>query len=180
MKKKYLEGGRICSAHGVRGAFKAESYCDSAEVLSKMKRIFLPDRAGVMREYAVTAGGVHGRSALLEIEGISSREEAQALNGRTLYLAREDIPLAPGQVLIADLIGMPVIDEESGRRYGICRAIEDGVSYPLITVETPDGDVILPDIPEFIRRKNPDEGIFVRVIPGFFKDEPEGTESAGR
>ncbi|MBR5721361.1 MAG: 16S rRNA processing protein RimM, partial [Clostridia bacterium] len=38
--REYIEAGRIINTHGVRGAVKAESWCDSPAVLKKMKRLF--------------------------------------------------------------------------------------------------------------------------------------------
>ena len=35
MKKEYLECGKVCSAHGVRGVLKIEVWCDSPKVLAK-------------------------------------------------------------------------------------------------------------------------------------------------
>ena len=40
MKNEYLEGGRICTAHGVAGALKLEHYCNEPRILAKQKRIF--------------------------------------------------------------------------------------------------------------------------------------------
>ena len=34
MKQTYLEGGKICTAHGVKGLVKVEHLCDSARVLA--------------------------------------------------------------------------------------------------------------------------------------------------
>ena len=40
MKNTYLEGGKICTAHGVKGLVKVEHLCDSAGVLAGSKRVF--------------------------------------------------------------------------------------------------------------------------------------------
>ena len=171
MKQKYLEGGKICSAHGIRGVMKVASYCDSPEILAAQKRVFLPAKDGRMNERAVTFGAVFGKFALLGVEGITEREQAQAMRDRVLYLAREDIPLREGDVFLADLLGLPVIDANTGRVYGKCAAVDDGVLYRLLTVSTESGEVLLPDIPEFIRQKDPDRGIFVTPIAGFFRED---------
>ena len=139
-------------------------------MLAGRERVYLPARDGRMEERRVTFGAVFGKFALLGLEGIETREQAQGLGGRTIYLAREDIPVGEGEVLIADLIGAPVTDARTGRVYGRCASITDGALYPLIAVETGKGEVILPDIPEFIQEKDPDRGIFVTPIPGFFEE----------
>ena len=40
MKKEYLECGKICSAHGVRGVLKVEPWCDSPAVMVKLKSVY--------------------------------------------------------------------------------------------------------------------------------------------
>lgn len=170
MKKEYLEGGRVCTAHGVRGAVKVEAWCDSPKVLASQKRVFFVDGSGAYREVAVLSASVSNRFVLMQLDGIDTREAAQAEKGRVLYLNRNDIPVAKGAVLIADMIGLPVIDVDSGRVYGTLSEVNDGVQGKLYTVATDSGDVILPGIPEFIKEIDTERGVFVRTIPGFFTE----------
>ena len=46
MKKEYLECGKVCSAHGVRGAIKVEHWCDAPRVLASQKRVFFAEKDG--------------------------------------------------------------------------------------------------------------------------------------
>ena len=171
MKKEYLECGKVCSAHGVRGAMKIEHWCDSPSVLASQKRVFLAEKDGTYKEACVKAASVSGRFVLMSIEGIDSREAAQAEKNRILYLHRSDIPLKSGAVLIADMIGLPVIDIDTGRVYGELVEVNDGVQAKLYTVRCEEGDVILPAIPEFIKEIDAEKGVFVRPIPGFFSEK---------
>ena len=138
MKKTYLECGRISNAHGVRGVVKIEHWCDTPYVLSRAARVFLADGSGY-KERKVISASVSGNTVLMSIEGIESREAAVASKGTVLYLAREDIPVKRGDMLIADMIGLPVIDARDGRRYGELCDVSDGVRSKLYTVKTPEG-----------------------------------------
>ncbi len=173
MKNTYLEGGRICTAHGVRGILKVEHYCDSARVLASMKRVFLRGRDGSYSERAVISASVAGQLVLMGIEGVDSREAAIALRGATLYLAREDIPVAEGELLLADMIGLPVVHAESGERLGTLSDISDVAGRRIYTVKTERGDVLLPDVPEFIKEIDGEGGMRVLPIPGFFDEDYE-------
>ena len=102
MKKEYLEGGRICTAHGVRGLLKVEHMCDEARVLAEVGRVFFYER-GAYVERRVKSASVAGGFVLMGIEGIESREEAIAFRGRLLYLHRSDVPLFEGAMFIADM-----------------------------------------------------------------------------
>lgn len=170
MKKEYLECGKICSAHGVRGAVNVEHWCDSAKVLASMKRVFFAERDGSYREVKVKSASCGSRYVIMTFDGLTSRESAQAEKNRILYLHRDDIPLRRGEVLIADMIGLSVIDIDTGRVYGELTEVNDGVQGKLYTVKTENGDVILPGVGDFIKEIDTERGMFVRVIPGFFTE----------
>ncbi|MCQ2413851.1 MAG: ribosome maturation factor RimM [Clostridia bacterium] len=170
---QYLECGKVCAPHGVRGLFKTEVWCDSPKVLAKASRVFLAKGEGRYEEHAVTSATVAGNTVLLGIAGISSREEAQAIGGKTLYLDRSDIPVPRGGYFLADLPGLPVTDKNTGKLYGTVREVSDGVATRLLTVKTPSGDVILPLVPAFVAEVDTDRGVFVTPIPGFFDGDAE-------
>lgn len=172
MKKEYLEGGRICTAHGVAGGLKIEHFCDSARVLTKQKRIFLKNRDGSFIERAVKSASVSGQFVLMSIEGLDSREDAIALRGREIFLHRDDIPRTGGAMFIADMIGLPVIHAESGAALGEVSDISDIAGRRIYTVRYEGADVLLPDVPEFIKEIS-EEGIKVLPIPGFFDKADE-------
>ena len=110
------------------------------------------------------------RFVLMTLDGIDSREAAQAEKNRILYLHRDDIPLADGAVLISDMIGLPVVDIDTGRVYGTLVDVDDGVSSKIYTVRCDTGDVLIPAVPEFIKEIDAERGVFVRLIPGFFPE----------
>ena len=171
MKKEYLECGKVCSAHGVRGALKIEHWCDSPRVLANQKRVFFEEADGSYKEPAVISASVSGNFVLMSLDKISTREDAQAEKNRVIYLHRSDIPVKRGAVLIADMIGLPVINIDTGRVYGTLFEVNDGVQYKLYTVKTESGDVLLPGINEFVKEIDTERGVFIRPIPGFFNDD---------
>ena len=171
MKKCYLEGAKICTAHGVNGLVKVEHLCDSAKVLTGSKRVFIKNKDGSYTERAVISASVMGAFVLMNIEGINSREEAIAHRGVMLYLHRDDIPLAKGAMFIADMIGLPVIHSESGEPLGEISDVSDIAGRRIYTVKYNGRDVLIPDVPEFIKEINEDSGMKVLPIPGLFDDE---------
>lgn len=168
MKKEYLEGGKICTSHGVRGALKIEHLCDSAGVLARQKRVFLRLKDGSYEERRVVSASVSGRFVLMSIEGIDSREAAIAERGRILYLHRSDIPVRSGAMLLADMIGLPVVHAVTGERLGTLKDISDVAGRSIYTVATESGEVLVPAVDEFIKEINEREGVKMLPIPGFF------------
>ena len=165
----YFECGRVCNAHGIRGVLKVEHWCDSAKVLAGQTRVFTAI-GGEFREHKVLTASVSGQTVLMSIEGVSSREDAIAMKGCVLYLHRSDIPVLPGAMLIADMIGLPVIDSRSGKLLGHIKDVTDAPRSKIYTIKCESGDVLLPDVPEFIERIDADGGMLVTPIPGFFDD----------
>ena len=168
--KEYLECGKIVAAHGVRGLVKVESWCDSPKILAAQKRVFLAEKDG-FKEVSVVSAAVSGQVVLMGLDGYLNRETVQGMKNTVLYLSREDIPLKKGAVLLADIIGLPVKDLETGSVLGKVKDITDAPRSRIYVVETPNGkEVLLPDVKEFIKEINTEEGVFVTLIPGFFDE----------
>ena len=173
MKQTYLEGGKICTAHGVKGLVKVEHLCDSAGILCRQKKVYIKERDGSYTERAVISASVMGGFVLMNIEGISSREEAIAYRGKMIYLDRNDVPLASGAMFIADMIGLPVFHSESGVPLGNISDVSDVAGRRIYTVRYQGRDVMIPDVPEFIKEISEAGGMKVLPIPGLFDDADE-------
>ena len=171
MKKEYLECGRVVNAHGVRGVLKVESWCDSPKVLASRKRVFLAEKDGGYKEIKILSSSVSGALVLLTLEGIETREDAVAMKNTILYLHREDIPLKKGEMLIADMIGLSVIDASSGRVYGEIINVTDAPRGKLYYIKTPSGEVIYPSGEQFIKEIVPEVGMYITPIAGFFDED---------
>ena len=173
MKKEYLECGRIVCQHGVKGAVKVESWCDKPSVLAALPVLYLSDKSGGFSALTPENGSVYKGTVLFSFKEITTADQAIALRGRVVYAKRADLPLSPGQVLRQDLYGLPVIDAKDGAVYGTLSEIRESPAADLLVVSTPNGEVLLPDVPAFVGRKDPESGIFVTPIPGFFDGAAE-------
>ena len=173
MKKTYLEGGKILTSHGVKGQVKVEHLCDSPKVLTSAKKIYFMERDGSFTERAVKGASVAAQYILMTIEGIDSREEAISYRGKLIYLHRDDIPVKKGAMLIADMIGLPVYHKESGESLGEISDISDVAGRRIYTVKYQGREVLIPDVPEFIKEINEERGMAVLPIPGLFDTADE-------
>ena len=159
--------------HGVRGVLKIEVWCDRPKVLAKQKRIFLAGKDGGYEEKKVVSASAAGPLVLMSIEGIEDRDIAVAMKNTVIYLHRDDVPVAKGQMLLADMIGLPVIDANTGVEYGTIKEVGDVPRGLLYTIETPTGDVYYPSGKEFIKEIDEERGMAVLPIPGFFDEADE-------
>lgn len=166
-KEKYLECGKIINTHGIRGGVKAESFCDTPKKLASLTRLYFRD-GNVFREHKIKKASVFRQFVLFEIEGIDNVDSASAEKGRIIYADRDDLAIDDGSYFIADIIGLRVIDINSGRVYGTLAEVSNLGASDIYTVNTDDGEKMIPAVPEFIKKIDLEKGIFVSVIEGMF------------
>ena len=174
MKQPYLECGQIINTHGVRGTVKVDPWGDSPSVIAGMSRVFFKE--GVeWRCLRVNRASVFKQFVLMDLEGVGDLDAAMALRGRTLYAAREDFHLEPGQYFWADMVGVPAYDDrfEGDRLLGTVKEIMPGVASGVYVITTEDGEVMVPDVPAFIKEVVPGEYVRIEPIDGMV---PEGED----
>lgn len=163
-KAPYLECGKIINTHGFRGDVKLESWCDSPEILASLPRVYLRSGNG-FAEKKVLHASVFKQFVIAGLEGIGSDVEADKLRGTVLFAAREDLPTSEGSYFVADLIGLPVLDADSGEKIGELVDVDTSGFRDLYRVRTGTGDYLVPAVPEFIISID-DEAVRIRPIPG--------------
>jgi 16S rRNA processing protein RimM len=165
--KQFLECGKIVNTHGIKGAVKLESWCDYPETLADLEYIYFKINGNYV-EKRILSASVFKRHVIAYIEGVNDIDAAAALKETVVYADREDIPLEEGDYFISDLIGLPVIDVDSGVEYGHISEVFNTGASDIYTVKTNDGERMIPAVPEFIIEIDIDRGIFVRPIEGMF------------
>ncbi len=166
-KKPFLEIAKIINTHGVRGAVKLEPWCDSPETLKKIKTLYLENgKAFAASNVKILNGGF----AVVSLEGVMTVEDAMKLKNKILLARREDIPIPKGAFFIEDLIGMPVVDQNTGRTYGTLQEVSQPALQEIYVVKTETGTVMLPNVPAFVHHID-ENAIYVTPIGGFFDDD---------
>ncbi len=164
---KYLETGRIINVHGLDGTVKVECWADDVSVVTGLKTVYFDENGADAR--TVERSTYQKQFALLKLSGVSDRDQAAALRGKIIYADRDDIPVGEGDHFIADLIGLEVIDADTGESYGKVKDIYSRGAQDIYEISGPDGrEYLMPAVKQFIDRIDPENGIFVRPIPGLF------------
>jgi 16S rRNA processing protein RimM len=98
--------GRVGRPHGTDGGFSVSEPTERGELFDPGREILLGDR----RATVVWRKGT-GQAPLLKVEGVDDRAGARALAGTEILAPRHALgPLAPGEHLVGDLVGMEVVD----------------------------------------------------------------------
>ena len=166
-KKEFLEVAKVINTHGVSGEVKLECRCDSAEILKKLPSLFIDGR-----EYkTVGARVIPGGFVLARLEGVNDLDAALKLKGKVATSRRENIPKKEGAHFIADMIGLPVIDANTGKNYGTLSDVQTPAKTEIFYIDTQSGQtVMLPHVSDFVKEIDEERGIFITPIPGFFED----------
>ena len=90
-----------------------------------------------------------------------------------MYLNRKDVKLEKGRYFICDLIGLTVVDDDTGETYGTCCDVSSTGVNDVYHLQTADGkEVLMPAIPDVIRKVDIDGGeIRIFAMAGLFDDE---------
>ena len=164
--------GKVVKAHGIRGAVRVLPYDDDSENLPLLRTAVLrfPDRS--TREYPVASSSRAGRTYLMQLAGIDTRDDAEKLVGAEVLLDRSAFaPLPDGKHYLVDLLGLAVATED-GAVLGRLRDVMKTGANDVLVVGTDAGkEVLLPDIPGVVLAIDADAGrITVRVPKGLLDD----------
>ena len=170
MKKQFLESGKIVGTHGIKGEVRIDPWCDSPEFLCAFKKLYLDDKGETFIE---VKSRPHKHITLAKSKGIDTIEQAERLRGKIVYIDRADINLGEGVNFVQDLIGLEVIDSDSGERYGkITDVLRTGANDVYEITDNDGRKYLAPVIDEVILSKNIDEGfVLIRPMKGIFSDE---------
>ncbi|MDF9390964.1 MULTISPECIES: ribosome maturation factor RimM [Methylococcus] len=159
--------GRVAGAFGVRGWVKAVSFTDPPVNLVGYRPWTLR-RGDVERTADVLEGREHGNTVIVRLQGVDTREQAEALKGFEVTVRRSQLPPpAPGEYYRIDLIGLKVVNLEGVALGEIVDVMETGANDVLVV--RGDRERLLPFVQgEFVKSVNLEESrMVVDWDPGF-------------
>lgn len=169
MPKRYLETGKIVAVQGLKGEVRVEPWCDSGEFLCEFDTLYF-DKGETPLE--ITRSRVQKNIVIMKIKGIDTPEQAQNVRNKILYMDREDVELEDGAYFVQDLIGLEVIDNDSGEQYGkLCEVSFTGAN-DVYHIKDKDGTVrLIPAIPDVVIDTDITNGIMkIHVLEGLFDE----------
>jgi 16S rRNA processing protein RimM len=131
---------RIGAAHGVRGAVKLWPFTEDPLAVMDYGPLTTKDGA---RQFEVANARPARDHLVATFKGVTTREDAERLNGIELYIAREKLPATDeDEYYHADLIGLAAVsatDEPIGR----VLAIHNFGAGDIIEIAPPSGPTLL-------------------------------------
>lgn len=132
--------GRVLAPYGVKGWVRIEPFSEAPDALLGYARWSLrPKGSPVWREVTPEGARMHSGAVLAQFGGVASRDEAMALRGAEVGVARADLPpLAPDEMYWSDLAGLAVVNRE-GVRLGTVAGVTEYGAHPLLRVVAAEG-----------------------------------------
>ena len=167
--KEYLECATVIRIHGLNGGLIMNHMCDSYEIFSKIKTLYLKSAAGY-QPFKVKKISPYKSGALVLLDTVSDADSASRLRSKVFYANRKDIPIDEGSFFIADIIGLDVIDIDTGEKYGILKDVTNSGAQDIYVIEGEGSKLsYVPAIKEFVKEISLERGIFIKPIEGMIE-----------
>ncbi len=135
-----LSIGVIAGPQGVEGAVRMGVWTQFPERIPGLKQVYLGDEPTPRR---LRSARLHRGQAILMLEGVESRDAADALRGAVVRIGPEQAaPLAEDEYYHFQLIGLEVLDE-AGNRVGTLSEILETGANDVYVVRAEDGSEAL-------------------------------------
>jgi len=125
MMDKKLAVALIVKPQGIKGEIKLKPLGNGPSELLDIKNVFLSESD----ENAVEVKKVwaYKDNAFMALEGITTRNEAETLRGKTVFIGIEDVKdLEEGVYYLSDLIGCMLKDENGNKLGSIKEILQNG------------------------------------------------------
>ncbi|MBU1379085.1 MAG: ribosome maturation factor RimM [Alphaproteobacteria bacterium] len=168
MSSDLIQVGRVAGAFGVRGEVRITSFTADPVALVDYKDLKREDGSPGL---TLTSGRAAKGSIIVRAKEVETRDQAEALRGLKLYIARDSLP-APeeDEFYVTDLVGLKVETAE-GEALGVVKTVQDFGAGDLLEIIPPEGGATwyLP----FTRAAVPEVRLAAGVVVAVKPDEVE-------
>jgi 16S rRNA processing protein RimM len=146
--------GVVTRPHGIRGEVRVHRFNPESTLLCELGRATLRGKDGAERDVKILRAKRAGDADVLAIEGVASKEAAEALRGSEIGVAKHALPRLPeGELYHSDLVGLRATVE--GRDIGEVIGVETYPSSVAMRVRTDRGTIEVPVLEPYVVRLDP-------------------------
>jgi 16S rRNA processing protein RimM len=165
---RFLLLGEILRPHGIRGELRMRVLTDYPERIPELDQVYLADSidSSAPESYHVTNMRMHQGYALLTLDGIADRSQADTLRELKVMVAIEDaIPLEEGEFYLYQLFGLRV-ETIDGLNLGIIKDVLETGANDVYVLDSPQhGEILIPVTEETIVSTDITAGCVVVRLP---------------
>ena len=159
--------GRIVNAVALRGEVKVYNYSGYKERYEDLDRIIVEEK-----EYEIEKVRYQQHMVILKLAGVDDRNAAEAMKNKDVFITEDDLLDLPEDTFyIRDLMGMTVINDETGEEIGKIKDVLQPSSQDIYVIKRKEGsDVLIPAVAEFVKEVSLEKGMIrVHVIEGMIE-----------
>lgn len=181
MTPRQVRIGKIVGFHGVRGEVKVRPASDDAAWAESLKRVFVKNPKGNDPGKLMHIAGIrpHGPNFLMLFDGFGNRTLVESMLGAELFADLSELPPPEeGEYWADDLIGLTVVDKETGRKRGVVKDLlsSGGSDFLEIQLEESPETVVIPFIDRFFPEVSLEaKTVSVDLLTDFLNAEPVTT-----
>jgi 16S rRNA processing protein RimM len=140
--------GKIVGCHGVRGDVKLRPTSEEADWAAAGTSVFLKNtKSGQEQGLTIQNARHQGPLVVLNFKEFENRTQVEPLVGSTVYAEMADLkPPEEGEYWVDDLIGLSVLDSETGRIRGQVKDVltSGGTDFLEIQLDESSETVVIP------------------------------------
>lgn len=160
MKQSHLLLGEIVRPQGIRGEVKLKHYTDDPARFIGLETAYTK-RGDGYEPIKITGARLQKGEVYLTIEGLETRDAAEAMRGTMLYIDREHArELGDDEVFIADILGAKAYDTK-GALIGTLKDVLTPGGTDVFVFDTPRGEMMMPALKRVIKEMDADAGRLV-------------------
>lgn len=157
--------GRIVKSRGLAGEVVVFPLSDDPSRFASFDHVVVTDSNGTASTYKLSLVRLKPRKGGAEVhvklDGVDSREASDLLRGSTLSVTKDQLPLGEDEHFLFDLVGLKVTTSDN-TLVGTVKDVREHPGQNLIVIDGGErGEVLIPDVPEFIDKRLLDEGILI-------------------
>lgn len=161
--------GIITKPHGIQGELKVRPYTEAPGNISRYQRLYLSSDNGKTRvPYTNVLARVSGNAVILRLEECSTRDQAEQLSGRQIWLPSSDLlPIGKDEFYLYTLEGKQAVTA-SGLILGKISAIVCSGGQDILIIQDAQKECLVPLVREFIVAID-EEKVVLDLPPGLLE-----------
>lgn len=151
MQAEYIQIGEIVKPQGIRGEVKLRAMTSDMGRYARLETVYLR-RSGAYEARKVEKGRANDGFAYLKLEGVQSRDDAEALRGIEVYVDRAHaIELGEDENFVCDLIGLEAVDTQGNAVGRLTDVLTPNSVCDVYVFSTPRGEMMMPALRRVVK-----------------------------
>lgn len=149
--------GKVIRPHGRGGLLRIWSYAGSQDSFLDQGTVFLKSISGKLEEHTVLSAKPHKNFILMELKGLSGRDDSEAFRGAEIFIRKEVLSREQDEYFFYELEGLRVY-LDTGEYVGRISQIISTKGNDIYVVNDAGKEILVPAVYEVVKEIDLDSG----------------------